>query len=100
MNTESRVPESISHDLLLAALELKSLEGLVEDANTSVYRMHLRHSLLSLARRAHLAVAAREVTGAPESELANKSTVELLVMLDRQRARLKGGQFSRLRYWS
>jgi hypothetical protein len=98
------VPSSVSHDTLLAALELKSLsfddeEDAVETVS-SVYRAQLRHSLLSLARRAHLAVAAHELTGLPESELAQKTTVELLVLLDSKRARLAPSEAELIRYWA
>jgi hypothetical protein len=101
------IPDSISHDSLLAALELKSL-GLDDcdesenegDSVNSVYRMQLRHSLLNCARRAHLAVAAHELTGLPESEIANKSTVELLVLLDQKRANMTALEAERFRYWA
>jgi hypothetical protein len=99
-------PCTISHDRLLAALELKSL-GIEDDdfpkradAVPSVYRMQLRHTLLSLARRAHLAVAAHELTGLPESEISQKSTVELLLLLDQKRANLSPAEASRIRYWT
>jgi hypothetical protein len=100
------IPGTISHDRLLAALELKSLgmddgeDGASSDAVPSVYRMQLRHTLLSLARRAHLAVAAHELTGLPESEIAEKSTVELLLLLDQKRANLSPAEASRIRYWA
>ena len=100
-------PESISHDSLLAALELRSLSVHECDeaehraeAVTSVYRMQLRHSLLNCARRAHLAVAAHEVTGLPESEIASKSTVELLLLLDQKRANMSAMEADRFRYWA
>jgi hypothetical protein len=100
----SGAPDTISHDALLAALELKSFDcGPSSDENAdavpSVYRMQLRHSLLSLARRAHLAHAALELTGLPESELAKRSTVELLRLLDQKRANLSPAQANQLRYW-
>ncbi len=98
------IPESISHDMLLAALELKSFcpmdAALVRDPAPEIYRLQLRNSLLSLARRVHLAAAAHELTGIPESELSSKSTVELLVLLDEKRARINPGEAWRVRYWS
>jgi hypothetical protein len=83
-------PDLISHDALLAALEMKSLESECEDTNyadpvPSVYRIQLRHSLLSFARRMHLAAAVHKLTGLPESEVSKKSTAELLVLLNRKR---------------
>jgi hypothetical protein len=95
----SKIPQTISHDTLLAALECRSLDEFPEDTALSVYRMQLRHSLLSLARRAHLALTAHELTGLPESELAQKSTVELMVMLDRQRTNARQSEVARLRHW-
>lgn len=100
------IPESISHDSLLAALELKSLAAEESDESndlesvTSVYRMQLRHSLLSCARRAHLAVAAHELTGLPQAEIAMKSTVELMSLLDQTRANMTATEAERFRFWA
>lgn len=97
----ARAPETVSHDALLCALELTSLEQeFPGETGSSVYRMQLRQSLLSFARRAHLACQALEITGLPESELAGKSTVELLVMLDKRRGQMTDNDINRLRYWS
>ena len=74
-------PDMISHDALLAALEIRSFEAV----EPSVYRMQLRHCLLSFARRIHLAATVHDLTGLPESEVSKKSTPELLVLLNRKR---------------
>lgn len=97
----NRAPETVSHDALLCALELHSLDqDYPGETSSSVYRMQLRHCLLSLARRSHLAQQALEQTGLPESELAQKSTVELLVMLDKRRGHMTDNDIKRIRYWS
>jgi hypothetical protein len=90
-------PEVVSHDALLAALEMRSA-GIVEDGN-SLYETQLRHRLLTLARKARLEVAAHEITGLPAAELSQKSTSELLRLLDSHRGNLKPGDVNLLRFW-
>lgn len=88
------VPEVISHDALLAVLDDRaSLD------ERTVYELQLRTSLLVLARKAHLEVAAYEITGMDPYELNLKSSEELMIMLDRERGNLNTGDTQRLRYF-
>lgn len=46
----TRIPDTVSHQALLTALQMQTPE--VREDLPCLYRMNLRHSLLSLARRA------------------------------------------------
>ena len=88
------VPEMISHDALLVALDVRPVAE-----ERTVYELQLRTSLLALARKAHLEVAAHELTGMDPYELNLKSSEELMILLDRERGNLNAGDTQRLRYF-
>lgn len=90
-------PDMISHEALFVALEGRSQEDCSH--LHSVYEMQLKHSLLSLARKARLEVAAHRSSGLSAAELHAKSTAELLILIDQQRGRIPPGSSELLRYW-
>lgn len=92
---QQQIPNFISHDLLLQAIHDKSC--FTEEGNVSVYLLQLKHNLLSLARKAHLEVMVNEVTDLDPQEIASKSVVELLVLLERARGAANGNYG---RFWS
>jgi hypothetical protein len=92
----SWVPETISHEKLLVALDMTSLEIAAEG---SIYRTQLRHRLLTLARKARLEVAAHEVTGLPPADLCSKTALELLALMDRKKGLLPPEDNDLFRRW-
>ena len=91
------VPEFVSHDSLLAALEMRTSP--MEPHPSSVYEVQLKHQLMTNSRKAHLEVTVHQLTGIAPSELRSKSTAELLILLDRYRSSLQPGDVNLLRYW-
>jgi hypothetical protein len=90
------VPQTISYELLLAALERmpRGTAGV-----GPLYRTQLRHRLLTLARKARLELAAHEATGLPAAELHKKSALELMNLLDTVRGVLRPGDGDAFRHW-
>lgn len=91
-----RIPDVVSHDALLSAIEYRFAVNIGEPA--SAYFVQLRHTLLSLARKARLEVIVQDVTGLPPSEVHAKSTAELMVILDTSKTGQNAGQSSLWRY--
>jgi hypothetical protein len=92
---EHDVPDRISYDTLLCALDSHYLHTLGE--LNSVYFVQLRHALLSLARRARLEVSAQQITGLEPADIHQKSTTELISLMDQQRTGTTNSEH--LRYW-
>jgi hypothetical protein len=90
------IPETISHEALLAALDCSEREALGEG---SLYHTQLRHRLLTLARKARLEVAAHQLTGLPPEVVCAKTALELMSMLDESKGQLSPGETDPFRHW-
>ena len=90
------VPETISHEKLLVALDATQTDFAAE---ASIYRTQLRHRLLTLARKARLEVAAHEMTGLPPADLCSKTALELQALMDRKKGLLPPEDTDLFRRW-
>jgi hypothetical protein len=90
------IPETISNEALLAALDCPDRDPFAEG---SLYHTQLRHRLLTLARKARLEVAAHQLTGLPPEVICAKTALELMSMLDESKGQLSPGESDPFRHW-
>lgn len=94
--TDKRIPKTVSHECLLAALDSRAHAG---GSERSLYETQLRHRLSVLSRKLRLIVAAQQVTGIKGQELIGMSTEQLLALLDTENSSAGKTAFDLFRYF-